>query len=113
MATRFAVVVFNPPYISWSGLAALPRAVRGYDPRRALDGGVDGLEPFRAIGADLPGLLTPDGIFAAEVGHGQVDAVCAILSSASLAIYGVERDFAGVARCVVGGRTCGRPTRAP
>jgi release factor glutamine methyltransferase len=113
LSARFAVVVFNPPYITRSRLAELPRAVRGYDPRRALDGGVDGLEPFRAIGADLPGLLTPDGIFAAEVGIGQVDAVCAILSNAGLAIYGVEHDFAGVARCVVGGLTCGRPTTAP
>src|SRR5215469_2932702 len=113
LSARFPVVVFNPPYVTRSRLAELPRAVRGYDPRRALDGGVDGLKPFRAIGADLPGLLTPDGIFAAEVGIGQVDAVCAILSSEGLAIYGVEHDFAGVARCVVGGLTCGRPTTAP
>jgi release factor glutamine methyltransferase len=112
LATRFAVVVFNPPYISWSGLAALPRAVRGYDPRRALDGGDDGLEAFRAISAELPRLLTPDGIFVTEVGIGQIDAVAAILDSAGLAIRGIEPDLAGVARCVVGGRPCDRPAVA-
>jgi release factor glutamine methyltransferase len=113
LSARFAVVVFNPPYITRTGLAELPRAVRSYDPRRALDGGVDGLEAFRAIGADLPGLLTPEGIFVTEVGIGQVDAVSAILSSAGLAIDGIERDFAGVARCVVGGVARGSPAAAP
>ena len=113
LSARFAVVVFNPPYIARAALAQLPRAVRGYDPRPALDGGVDGLEAFRAIGADLPRLLTPDGIFAAEVGIGQVGAVSTILNSAGLAVHGIAHDLAGVARCVVGGLTCGRPTTAP
>jgi release factor glutamine methyltransferase len=107
LSARFAVVVFNPPYITRTGLAELPRAVRGYDPPRALDGGVDGLEAFRAISADLPRLLTPDGIFVTEVGIGQVNAVSAILSSAGLAIDGIEHDFAAVARCVVGGLSFG------
>jgi release factor glutamine methyltransferase len=103
LSARFAVVVFNAPYIARGALAQLPRAVRDYDPRSALDGGIDGLEAFRAIAADLPRLLTPDGIFAAEVGIGQVGAVSTILSSAGLAVHGIEHDIAGVARCVVGG----------
>jgi release factor glutamine methyltransferase len=113
LSARFAVVVFNPPYITRTRLAELPRAVRGYDPRLALDGGGDGLEAFRAIGADLPSLLTPGGIFVTEVGIGQVDAVSAILSSAGLTVDGVEHDFAGVARCVVGGLSFGSPAAAP
>jgi release factor glutamine methyltransferase len=113
LSARFPVVVFNPPYIAHAGFAELPRAVRGYDPRCALDGGVDGLEAYRAIGADLPGLLTPDGIFVTEVGIGQVDAVSALLSRAGLAIDGVEQDFAGVARCVVGGLKLGSAAAAP
>ena len=111
LSAQYAVVVFNPPYITRTGLAELPRAVRDYDPRRALDGGIDGLEAFRAISADLPGLLTPDGIFVTEVGIGQVDAVSAILSSAGMAIDGIEHDFAGVARCVVGGPVLRQPCR--
>jgi release factor glutamine methyltransferase len=113
LSARFAVVVFNPPYIARTGLAELPRAVRCYDPRRALEGGVDGLEAYRAIAADLPGLLTPDGIFVTEVGIGQVDAVSALLSRAGLAINGIEQDFSGVARCVVGGLKLGSAAAAP
>jgi len=113
LSARFAVVVFNPPYITRMGLAELPRAVRGYDPWRALDGGVDGLEAFRAIGADLPSLMTPTGIFVTEVGIGQVDAVSSIMSSAGLAIVGIEHDFAGVPRCVVGGLSSPSSAAAP
>ena len=109
LSARFAVVVFNPPYITRAGLAELPRAVRDYDPARALDGGIDGLHAFRAIGAHLPRLLGPDGIFVTEVGIGQVDAVCAILRGVGMAIDGIERDLAGVARCVVGGLANGSP----
>jgi release factor glutamine methyltransferase len=113
LSARFAVVVFNPPYLTRAELADLPRAVRGFDPRRALDGGADGLEAFRAIGADLPDLLTPDGIFVTEVGIGQVDAVSAILRDAGLAIDGIEHDFAGVARCLVGGLSARSPAAEP
>ena len=113
LSARFAVVVFNPPYLTRAEFAELPRAVRDYDPRRALDGGIDGLEAFRAIGADLPRLLGPEGIFVTEVGIGQVDAVCAILRGVGMAINGIERDLAGIARCVVGGlANGGRAARA-
>lgn len=111
LAGRFAVVVANPPYITRIGLAELPRAVRDYDPRLALDGGADGLEAYRAIGSDLPGLLTEDGIFVTEVGTGQADTIARILGNFDLATDGIERDLAGIARCVVARPTVWRPRR--
>jgi release factor glutamine methyltransferase len=98
---RFAVIVANPPYIPSPTLADLPGAVRSYDPRRALDGGPDGLDAYRAIAADLPRLLRQDGIFAAEIGVGQGDAISALLSESGLAPEAIERDLAGIARCLV------------
>jgi release factor glutamine methyltransferase len=111
LAGRFAVIVANPPYITGTELAELPRAVGGYDPRLALDGGADGLEAYRAIGADLPGLLTRDGIFAAEVGTGQAEMVARILGNIGLAVEGVEHDLAGIARCVIARPTVRKPRR--
>jgi release factor glutamine methyltransferase len=102
VAGQFHVVVANPPYIASSALVDLPRAVRGYDPPRALDGGLGGLEAYHAIGTDLRRLLTPDGIFATEIGIGQADAVATMLEGLGLAIDGLEYDLAGVSRCVVG-----------
>lgn len=101
LSTRFDVVVANPPYIETAALADLPPEVARHDPPRALDGGADGLAAYRAIAADLPRLLTPGAIIAVEVGAGQADAVAAILAASGCAREGVDRDLAGVGRCVV------------
>ena len=101
LRSRFAVIIANPPYVPRSALAELPRAVQGYDPHRALDGGHDGLEAFRAIAAGLSDLLAPEGIFATEVGIGQGEAVAALLESSGLSVEAIEPDLAGIARCVV------------
>jgi len=104
IAGRFDAVVANPPYIATGGIPELPREVRDYDPKRALDGGSDGLAAYRAIAAELPRLLRPGGLFAAEIGLGQAGAVAAILSESDLAIDGFAADLAGVIRCVVARR---------
>lgn len=100
----FDAVVANPPYIPTAAIAGLMPEVRDHDPRRALDGGDDGLTAYRAIAADLPRLLSPGGLFAAEIGSGQGDSVATILGGHGLAIDGFAPDLAGIARCVVARR---------
>jgi release factor glutamine methyltransferase len=103
VAASFDAVVANPPYIASRDIPGLPPEVGDHDPRRALDGGVDGLAAYRAIAADLPRLLAPTGLFAAEIGMGQADAVAAILAEAGLRPVEVAPDLAGLARCLVAG----------
>jgi release factor glutamine methyltransferase len=98
---RFAVIVANPPYVRRDALAGLPRAVRDYDPRHALDGGRDGLDAYREIVVDLPRLLTPDGILAIEVASGQAETVGRLLEQGGLSVAATAHDLAGIARCVV------------
>lgn len=97
----FDVIVANPPYIASRNLCLLPREVARYDPWRALDGGEDGLTPFREMAPALPRLLASDGIFVTEVGVDQPDAVAAIMKSQGLALDGMEKDLAGGVRCVI------------
>jgi release factor glutamine methyltransferase len=101
VAGGFDAVVANPPYIATPAIAGLPREVRDYDPRRALDGGADGLLAYRAIAVDLLRLVLPGGLFATEIGMGQAEAVGAILVQNGLAIDGFAPDLAGITRCVV------------
>jgi release factor glutamine methyltransferase len=107
LAERYSVVVANPPYIVRDALSDLPQAVRRHDPSRALDGGTDGLEAYRVIVPDLIRLLSSDGLFVAEVGSGQADAVAGLVESAGLKIDAVEHDYGGIARCVVARRPFG------
>jgi release factor glutamine methyltransferase len=104
LTARFDAIVVNPPYIASTDLAVLPREVAWYDPPRALDGGEDGLDSYRAIATDLAGRLAPEGIFAAEVGADQADAVASILTASGLKFGGIEKDLSGVARCVIARR---------
>lgn len=102
LAERFDVVVSNPPYIPSADIAALAPEVREHDPLRALDGGADGLDPYRIIARQLPSLLTPGGIAALEVGQGQAGDVARLLAAAGIAVTGIFRDLGGVERCVRG-----------
>jgi release factor glutamine methyltransferase len=107
LAQRFDVVVANPPYVATAALSELPREVSRYDPRRALDGGEDGLAAYRQIAKNLLPLLTPFAVFAAEVGAGQAVEVAAIVGRCGLFVEATERDLAGIERCVVARRTVG------
>lgn len=102
LAERFDLVVSNPPYIPSGDIAALEPEVRDHDPLRALDGGPDGLDPYRIIAAQLPSLLVPGGIAALEVGIGQAADVRALLAGAGLGELAVLPDLGGVERCVRG-----------
>jgi release factor glutamine methyltransferase len=101
LSGRFTVIVANPPYIARVELAGLPPEVRLYDPRRAVDGGEEGLAAYRRIAEDLPALLSSGGIFAVEIGTGQASVAAAILQAEGLLIDGIERDLAGIERCIV------------
>ncbi len=101
LSGRFTVIVANPPYIAGDELAGLPPEVRCYDPRPAVDGGKEGLAAYRRIAEGLPALLASGGIFAVEIGAGQAFAAAAILQAEGLSVEGLERDLAGVERCIV------------
>ena len=71
----FDLIVSNPPYIPSADIAALPPEVRDYEPRGALDGGVDGLDAYRRIIPAAAGRLRPGGALILEIGWDQRQAV--------------------------------------
>ena len=94
---RFDAIVANPPYIATGALAGLDREVRLHDPRRALEGGADGLAAIATILADLDRLLAPDGAAFVEIGAGQSGAVAVLAARAGFGI-GFAADLAGIDR---------------
>ena len=95
----FDIVVSNPPYIASGDFDALPPEVR-HDPRRALDGGADGLACYRTIAGQARKLLAPDGHLVVEVGIGQEPAVAALFQVAGLAPSPAHPDLAGIPRAL-------------
>ena len=69
----------NLPYIASAEVDRLPVAT-SFEPRRALDGGADGLDLIRALLERLPAVLQADGAALLEIGSDQVEALTAIVS---------------------------------
>ncbi|MGA1237150.1 MAG: peptide chain release factor N(5)-glutamine methyltransferase [Limisphaerales bacterium] len=92
---RFGVVVSNPPYIPSAEVQTLEPEVRDYDPREALDGGVDGLDFYRRLAVEAPAFMLPGGWFLAELGDGQAEAVRGLFEAQSWIVESVTADYSG------------------
>ncbi|MCD7061237.1 peptide chain release factor N(5)-glutamine methyltransferase [Pelagibacterium xiamenense] len=106
----FDLIVSNPPYIATAILRTLEKDVRDYDPALALDGGEDGLGPYRILAAEAGRFLEPGGAVALEIGFDQGAAVTGLLQEAGFVDVTVERDLAGHDRMVTARQeSAGRP----
>ncbi|MGJ4926479.1 peptide chain release factor N(5)-glutamine methyltransferase [Bradyrhizobium sp. HKCCYLS2038] len=99
----FDLIVSNPPYIPSADIAGLSIDVRAHDPRRALDGGDDGLVAYRALVPQAADLLQPGGALIVEVGLGQSDDVATLMAEAGLAAdsASIRADLGGIPRAVM------------
>jgi release factor glutamine methyltransferase len=98
------LIVSNPPYIPSSDIAGLATEVRHHDPARALDGGLDGLDAYRALIPQACNLLCADGALIVEIGEGQERDVEALMTRAGLTADSttIKADLAGISRVVLG-----------
>jgi ribosomal protein L3 glutamine methyltransferase len=69
-ATRYDLIISNPPYVDTHGMAELPRECRA-EPKLAFDGGADGLDIVRRILDQAGRHLTPRGGLLCEIGRGR------------------------------------------
>lgn len=100
---RFDIVVSNPPYIPSGVIQTLQDDVRHYDPHIALDGGEDGLAPYRVLFSALPSLLKPGGMFAFEFGVNQSLAMLALAGAVpELHNIAIIKDLSDIDRVVIG-----------
>jgi release factor glutamine methyltransferase len=100
----FDLIVSNPPYIATADLPGLPREVHDFDPRLALDGGIDGLDAYRSLFPESPSLLSADGWLVVEIGAGQAAQVLAIAQQCGLSDVRIDKDLAGHDRVVAARR---------
>lgn len=96
----FDLIVSNPPYIAHGEIAALESEVRDYDPALALDGGLDGLDAYRAIAAEAKRLLAPGGRLIVELGAGQEQGVRALFTKSGMIVDEARPDLAGIPRAL-------------
>lgn len=98
------LVVSNPPYIPSGIIPTLMPEIQ-WEPRRALDGGRDGLEFHRAIIAGAPQHIRPGGFLLLEIGADQAESVARLLEeSGGFDETRVLPDLAGRDRVVIARR---------
>jgi len=97
------LIVSNPPYVRSAEIADLAIEVRDHDPRRALDGGADGLDAYRALVPQAARLLARGGALVVEVGQGQTEEVEGLMTAAGLTPQRPPKaDLAGIRRALAG-----------
>lgn len=107
---HFDLVLANLPYVRDADWPDLAPEITRFEPREALLGGEDGLDPIRGLLAALtPGSAAARkglgcGAVALELGEGQAGDVAALVRAAGFTSVEARRDLAGIERVVVGRR---------
>lgn len=78
---NFDAIIANPPYIPSEQMPWLPVDVR-QEPLESLDGGVEGLDPYRILITEAKQRLVPEGLLAFECGEEQVLPIYRMLQNA-------------------------------
>lgn len=103
LSDTFDLIVSNPPYIRSAEIAELATEVRDHDPHRALDGGADGYDAYRALIPQASALLALRGALVVEAGHGQHAYIEGLMTAAGLTLERpAKADLAGIRRAVAG-----------
>ncbi|MEU4221640.1 methyltransferase [Actinoplanes sp. NPDC026623] len=81
---RIDILLANVPYVATRHIPLLPAEAREHEPHRALDGGGDGLDVFRAVVAGAARWLSPGGLMLSEISEAQTAAAVAAVRAAGL-----------------------------
>jgi release factor glutamine methyltransferase len=98
---KYDLIVSNPPYIKTSNLKYLESDVIKFEPKLALDGGLDGLSVIRKVIKKSSELLKKNGKFILEIGFDQKNKVIKLLNNKGFYINSTVKDLANNDRCII------------
>lgn len=98
--SQFDVIVSNPPYIPSAEIRNLQAEVKNHDPILALDGGDDGLNPYKFLCSNLKKYLEPHGIVVLEFGARQENDIARIVKDSGATLIRIANDLSGHPRVI-------------
>jgi len=98
---KYDLIISNPPYIKKFDLDKLSREVINYEPKLALDGGLEGLSVIRKVIKKSSELIKTHGKLILEIGYDQRSAVTKMLNENNFYINKTIKDLAKNDRCIV------------
>ncbi len=97
---KFDLIISNPPYIESQTIEELQPEVKIYEPRLALDGGLDGLDFYRKIALEAKSFLCHDGKVVLEIGFAQEEEIVKIFAQNGFILEELKQDLAGTVRAL-------------
>ena len=98
---KYDLIISNPPYIKKLDLKYLDRDVINFEPRLALDGGLEGLSAIRKVIAKSSELIKKKGKLILEIAFDQKNEVVKLLKDKGFYIDIIVKDLAKNDRCII------------
>ncbi len=95
---KFDLIISNPPYIASQEIETLEPEVKTYEPRLALDGGVDGFDFYRKIAAESKNFLKENGRVILEIGINQQEKIIEFFIKNEFQLIEMKSDLSGIIR---------------
>ena len=101
---KYDLIISNPPYIKKFDLKYLEKEVSFYEPKPALDGGLDGLSELKKVILNSSKLIKRNGKLVLEIAFDQAESVKSILKQNEFYINDIFKDLSNKNRCIISTR---------
>ena len=98
---KYDLILSNPPYIESKKIKYLDKDVVSFEPKMALDGGIDGLSEISKVIKKSSELIKKNGVFILEIGFDQKNKVINLLKREGFYINRVLKDLSKNDRCII------------
>jgi release factor glutamine methyltransferase len=98
---KYDLIVSNPPYIEVSCLRYLENDVINFEPKLALNGGIDGFSKIRKVIDKATVLIKKNGKLVLEIGFNQKNKVQEMLKGKGFYINKTLKDYGKKDRCII------------
>ncbi|MDA9710414.1 peptide chain release factor N(5)-glutamine methyltransferase [Candidatus Pelagibacter sp.] len=98
---KYDLIISNPPYIKNLDLKYLERDINKFEPKLALDGGLDGISGIRKVINKSSELIKHGGKLILEIAYNQKKEVKQLLKKKGFYINSVVKDLAKNDRCII------------
>ena len=98
---KYDLIISNPPYIKINELKYLERDIVGFEPLKALNGGIDGLSEINKVINRSSELIKKNGILILEINYNQKRIVKKLLENKGFFIKKVVKDLSNNDRCII------------